>query len=68
MSNKEFKVKLKNMRIRKLVDGAIFIHKIEKYEIWKVVVINKTGSLVSNFTFRDEKEATEKFENITEIN
>ncbi len=66
MNTKEFNVKLKDMRIRKLVGRTVFIHKIKNYEIWKVVAIDKTRTLTSNFTFKDEIEATKKFESITE--
>lgn len=68
MNIKEFNVKLKNMRIRKLVGRTVFIHKIEKYEIWKVIVIDRSGKILSNFTFKDEVDATKKFESIMEIN
>ena len=57
-----------NMRSKKLVGGSAFTHKIKGYEIWKVITIDKTGKLLINLTFKDETLATEKFEDITEIN
>lgn len=59
---------LVNMRSKKLVGGSVFMHKIKDYDIWKVLVIDKTGKLTTNLTFKDKTLATEKFEDITEIN
>lgn len=56
---------LVDMRNRKLVNSRVFIDRIKGYEIWKIVVIDK---IIDNYTFKDEKEANEKFESITEIN
>ena len=66
MKTKEFNIKLNNMRIRKLADHTVFIHEIKGYKIWKVIVIDGTGKILSNFTYEDEELATEKFENIME--
>ena len=64
----EIDMKLDNMRTKKIVGGTAFIHKITVYEIWKVITINGVGTILSNFTFKDEELATEKYENIMETN
>ena len=57
---------LTDMRQRKLYESRVFIHRIKGYDIWKIVVIDKAGKIIDNYTFKDEKEANEKFESITE--
>jgi hypothetical protein len=58
---------LVDMRSKKILGGSAFIHKIKGYVIWKVLSIDKAGKIKDNFTFKDEILATEKFEDITEI-
>ncbi len=57
---------LVDMRNKKLYESRVFIHKIKGYEIWKIVVIDRAGKILDNYTFKDEKEANEKFESIVE--
>lgn len=66
MDTREMEEVLTDMRHRKLYESRVFIHRIKGYEIWKIVVIDKAGKIIDNYTFKDEKEANKKFESITE--
>ena len=68
MDLENMKEVLVDMRTRKLYESRVFLHRIKGYEIWKIVVMDRIGKIVENYTFKDEKEATEKFESYTETN
>ena len=67
MDIKNMKEVLTDMRHRKLYESSVFIHRINGYDIWKVVTIDNVGKIIDNYTFKDGKEATDKFESYTEI-